>query len=131
MLFRSEFVRNPYSIFHKIFYDDAEQNMEYWKNFDYSKYENVYVKIVVLNKANAFQFDYMMDNLYKASPADLSIIEDILDLSETQDDIVNESEDTMTILSNYVDQLTIDVNSDKLKGLLRSLYVESLEMETD
>ena len=106
-------------------------NMEYWKNFDYSKYENVYVKIVVLNKANAFQFDYMMDNLYKASPADLSIIEDILDLSETQDDIVNESEDTMTILSNYVDQLTIDVNSDKLKGLLRSLYVESLEMETD
>jgi len=124
-----EFVQNSFTLFHKIYYDDSTQTLDYWKNFDYSKYEDVYVKVVVLNKTDEYQFDYAMDNLYKAVPADLNIVEDFIELSSLHDDDVDQSEDTMTILSNYVDQLTVDVNSDKLKGLLRKLYVESLEME--
>lgn len=127
----TEFIRNPYTIFHKIFYDDTNQTMEYWKDFDYSIYGNTYIKLVILNKTNAYQFDYALNNLYNVSPADLSIVEDIVDMSDNPTDIVDETEDTMTILANYVDQLTIDVDSDKLKKLLKKLYVESLEMETD
>lgn len=124
------FIPNPYSIFHKIYYNDTEQNMEYWTSFDYSKYENTYVKIVVVNKTNTYQFDLMMDNLYKIAPADISVVDDIADIT-ISDDVVDQTEDTLTILSSYIDQLTFDVNSDKLKGLLRTLYVESLEMESD
>jgi hypothetical protein len=35
----------------------------------------------------------------------------------------------MTILSKYIDGLTLDVDSDKLKNLMRELYVESLNVE--
>ena len=127
----TEFIRNPHTIFHKIFYDDTNQTMEYWKDFDYSAYGNTYIKLVVLNKTNTYQFDYALNNLYNVSPADLTIVEDIVEPSESSVEIVDESEDTMTILSKYIDQLTIDVDSDKLKRLLKKLYVESLEMETD
>jgi len=127
----AEFISNPNTIFHKIFYDDTDQDMEYWNNFDFDKYENSYVKVVNLNKTNTYQFDYVMDRLYRASPADLTIIDDVIDAPDITDEVVNETEDTMTILSKYVDQMTVDVDSDKLKKLLKSLYVESLEMESD
>ena len=127
----TEFIRNPHTIFHKIFYDDTNQTMEYWKDFDYSVYGNTYIKLVVLNKTNAYQFDYALNNLYNVSPADLTIVEDIVDTTDATVDIVDETVDTMSILSNYVDQLTVGVDSDKLKKLLKKLYVESLEMETD
>lgn len=127
----AEFISNPNTIFHKVFYDDTDQGMEYWNNFDFGKYENSYVKVVTLNKTNLYQFDYMMDKLYKASPADLTIVDDVMEVSDSVDDVVNEAEDTMTILTKYVDQMTVDVDSDKLKKLLKSLYVESLEMESD
>ena len=44
-------------------------------------------------------------------------------------DIVDQAEDTMTILSKYIDNLALDVESEKLKGLMRELYVEALNTE--
>jgi hypothetical protein len=35
----------------------------------------------------------------------------------------------MTILSKYIDGLATNVDSTKLKGLMRELYVESLNVE--
>ena len=46
-----------------------------------------------------------------------------------QDDMINEAEDTLTILSKYVNSLNID-NKEELDNLLISLYNESLTMET-
>ena len=48
---------------------------------------------------------------------------------EDDDELVNQAEDTMTILSKYIDGLTINVDSAKLKNLMRELYVESLNTE--
>jgi len=127
----TEFIRNTHSIFHKVYYDDVTQDMNYWKEFDYSVYGNTYVKIIVMNKTNSYQFDCVLNNLYNVSPADISVVEDLMDAAESTDDSVDETEDTMTILSNYIDQLPIGVDSDKLKKLLKSLYVESLEMKAD
>jgi hypothetical protein len=42
---------------------------------------------------------------------------------------VDQAEDTMTILSKYIDNLTLDVESDKLKNIMRELYVEALNTE--
>jgi hypothetical protein len=35
----------------------------------------------------------------------------------------------MTILSKYIDALTLDVENDKLKKMMRELYVEALNTE--
>jgi hypothetical protein len=57
-------------------------------------------------------------------------VEDHLNLNlEDDEDIVNEAEDTLTILSKYVDQLDIKADKSRLDNLLRSLYNEALSME--
>jgi hypothetical protein len=44
-------------------------------------------------------------------------------------EIVDQAEDTMTILSKYFDNLTLNVENEKLKTLMRELYVEALNTE--
>ena len=39
-------------------------------------------------------------------------------------------EDTVTYLNNYVDQLETDVNKQKLKEYLKSIYVEASDKTT-
>jgi DNA repair exonuclease SbcCD nuclease subunit len=124
------FVQNPFAMFHKINYDDNNKTFEDWKEYDFNKLKECYVKVVVLNKQNPYLFDHVIDNLYKASVSDLSIVEDFTEnLIDDDQDIVDQAEDTMTILSKYIDNLTLDVESEKLKNLMRELYVEALNTE--
>ena len=117
-------------MFHKITYDDGVQSFEYWNTFDFASLTNTYIKVVVLNKQNPYLFDTVIDSLYKASVADISIVENFNDnMDEIDDDIVNQAEDTVTILNKYVDNLTLDVNSDKLKNLMKELYIEAINKE--
>jgi DNA repair exonuclease SbcCD nuclease subunit len=126
-----KFIKNPYTIFKKIFYNDIDQTFEYWKDFDFSSFKETYVKIVVINKTNPYLFDNVLDNLYKIGTHDISIVEDFNDVtSDIDDDIVDQAEDTMTILSKYIDNLPMSVEPDKLKTLMRELYVEALNTET-
>lgn len=124
-----EFVPNPFHMFHKISYDDTVQDFEYWKKYDYVKMKDCYVKIIAVNKQNPYLFDTVIDNLYKIGVADIAIVEDFTEESIEDDEMVNQAEDTMTILSKYIDGLTLNVNSDKLKNLMRELYVEALNTE--
>jgi hypothetical protein len=72
----------------------------------------------------------VIDNLYKAGVSDISIVEDFSDnLIDMEQEIVDQAEDTMTILSKYIDNLTLNVNNEKLKTLMRELYVEALNTE--
>ena len=126
------FVSNPNRMFHKINYDDATTDFAYWQAFDYSALKDCYVKIVVLNKQNPYLFDNVLDNLYKAGIGDIAIVEDFTDtIIEDDKDLVNQAEDTMTILSKYIDNLTLTVDNDKLKTLMKELYVEALTTETE
>ena len=87
---------------------------------------------MVVNKINPFIFDMVIDNLYKVGAADISIVEDFTEINlDADQDLIDQAEDTMTILSKYIDNLTLNVESDKLKGLMRELYVEALNSETE
>ena len=124
------FIQNPFRMFHKITYDDTNQDFEYWKHYDYAQYKDTYVKVVVINKQNPFMFDTVIDNLYKCGISDLSIVEDFTEVSLDQDqELIDQAEDTMTILSKYIDGLQLNVEPDKLKTVMRELYVEALNVE--
>ena len=44
---------------------------------------------------------------------------------------VDQAEDTITILSKYVDGLTLPVESGTIKSILRDVYNEAMSMETE
>ena len=122
------FVPNPYRIFCKINYDDTVNDFQFWKTYDYSQHKDTYIKVVVVNKTNAYLFDLMLDNLLKAGVADISVVEDFTEAGG-DDDIIDEAEDTVTILNKYIDGLTIDVEHKKLKSLMKEIYVEALNTQ--
>ena len=121
-------IENKLTIFDKVYYDDTENNYE---NVDVRKYEKKYVKLIVVNKKDLYQFDRFVDNLLRADTHEVKIIEDFsdLDASTVSDDIVENSEDTMTLLNKYVDELQVNLDKPRLKNTMKSLYTEAQDLE--
>jgi predicted phosphodiesterase len=124
-----EFIANPFTMFNKIVYDDSESDFETWKSFDFSKFKDTYLKVVVLNKQNPYLFDHVLDSIYKVGCSDVSIVEDFTDTVLEDDEIIDQAEDTMTILSKYIDVIEIDVEPEKLKNIMKEIYIEALNTE--
>jgi DNA repair exonuclease SbcCD nuclease subunit len=127
-----DYVKNPHRMFFKVNYDDSTLKIEELKNIDFSRYANAYVKVVVLNKQNPYIFDKMMDEIYKVGPIDVNIVEDFTTLEEESEDgdIIDQAQDTMTILSSFIDGQSLNISdTNKLKTLMRELYIESLSRE--
>jgi DNA repair exonuclease SbcCD nuclease subunit len=127
-----EFYQNPHNIFKMLAYDDVKHTdiIEKINATDYSKYAGCYVKVVCVNKTNPYAFDLMFDKLYKAAPLDISILEDISAFKDNgEDDQIDQAEDTPTILSKYIDGLTLPVNNDIMKTYMKDIYTEALSVE--
>lgn len=125
------FVPNPYKLFFKFVYDDKDDiTFEKLKDIDFAQFAGTYVKVLVVNKTNPYLFDKFMEEMNRCAPIDINVIEDIIDLTEVQDDdTLEEAEDTVTILNKYVDGLTLNTDNERLKGILREIYVEALNTE--
>ena len=123
-----ERIVNPYTLFEKIYYDDTDQ--DYTKH-DVSKYKEKYVKLIVVNKKDLYQFDMFTDRLLKADAHEVKIIEDFseLDASNVSDEIVENTEDTMTLLEKYIDELDVTLDKKRLKTTMKSLYNEAQDLE--
>jgi len=117
-----EFIQNPYNMFHKIYYDDSKE----MEKIDYEKLERTCVKVIVVRKTDFTKFDKIIDNLYNCNLVELKIIEDF---SEFEDEAVGEEninlEDTMTLLSEYVDNIETELDKERLQNYLRTLYIEA------
>jgi len=116
-----EFIQNPYRMFRKFYYDDSEETFESITEKDYSEYENTYVKVVIQKKTNPFWFDTVLDKLYTANVANLVVVENFSDLEFMEDDeIIDEAQDTLTILSKYVESLNVE-NKTELNSLMTDI----------
>jgi DNA repair exonuclease SbcCD nuclease subunit len=126
------FIENPFRMFYKIHYNEENMTYNTITNTDYSYLTSKYVKIVVEKRDNAFLFDTLLDEISKHNPIELSVVEDFTDYTETDVDVdVDQAEDTITILSKYVDGLTLPVESGTIKSILRDVYNEAMSMETE
>ena len=123
-----ERIVNPYTLFEKIYYDDTSID---YSEHDFDKYKEKYVKLIVVNKKDLYGFDQFVDKLLKADAHEVKIIEDFsdLDAENVSDDIVENTEDTMTLLSKYIDELDVDLEKDRLKNKMRELYTEAQDLE--
>ena len=72
-----------------------------------------------------------VDRLLKADAHEVKIIEDFseLDATNVSDDIVENTEDTMTLLEKYVDELDVSLDKTRLKNTMRTLYNEAQDLE--
>jgi len=124
-----EFIKNPHTIFKKLTYDDTETNYD---KFDITEYNQKFIKLVVVNKKDNQMFDRLLDRLYnKISVHELKILEDYSDLNHTNvsDDVVEGSEDTITLVNSYVDQLPVDLDKDKLKIMIKEMFIEAQDSD--
>ncbi len=124
-----ERIINPHTIFEKVYYDDSTKD---FSDFDVLTLKDKYVRIVVVNKKDIYQFDRFVDKVLSESGAhEVKIVEDFseLDASNVSDEIVENAEDTMTVLERYIDELDVELDKDRLTSMMKSLYLEASDLE--
>lgn len=124
------FIENPHRMFYKIYYDDQGKTLqEIFDETDFTKYSGTYVKVIINKKTNPHFFDRYLEKLYESNPADISVLDEINYGSENPEEMVDQAEDTITILNKYVDGMELDVDKTKIKDQLHSLYIEACNYE--
>lgn len=121
-----EFVRNPYTMFARVEYNDKDVEPV---SLDALDLEQKYVRMVVVNKTDYYKFDKFVQKLYTLGCHEIKIIED---MSEFQDGEIGEEinlEDTSSVLLNYIDSVETDIDKDKLKTYMKTLYTEAVNLE--
>ena len=83
--------------------------------------------MIVVNKDNPYWFDQMMDKLHQANPLHVTVVDDHKHMDLLSDDEIEGVEDTLTILTKYVDSLEIQGEKNQLTSLITSLYNEALD----
>ena len=115
---KTTFYRNPFDMFHKLYYNDGCDLP------DPKTIKGTYVKLIVENKSDQVKFDQFVRRLQDCEVADLKIIEDLGTVLEKQLEVV-ETEDTLTLLENYIDEMELKENKTNIKSIMKSLYVEA------
>ena len=123
------FIENPYKMFKKVWYNDADDAF-LQKKIDYSQYKGALVKVIVTNKTNEYWFDKFIENLESENPIDIQVVEDHLNLNLEDDaEIINEAESTLDIFKNYIDNYELkNINKDKLSKKITELYNEAISL---
>lgn len=127
-----KFIQNPISIYKMISYDDVSTTdiIQKINQTDYSEYKDTYVKVLSIKRENTYAFDLFIDKLYKAGPVDISVVEDSTNfIVNEEDDVVDEAQDTNTILANYIRGLTLPVDNDRMITFMRSIYNDAIATE--
>lgn len=121
-----EFITNPYTMFARIEYDDKESEPI---EIDAVDLKDKYVKLIVTNKTDFYKFDRFIQKLYNKGCHEIKILED---MSEFEDGEVGEEinlEDTVSVLSHYIDSIQTDVDKEQIKNYMRTLYTEAVNQE--
>ena len=115
-------INNPNQLYTIINYDDTPRQLT-----KFSDYTNKIVKVVVRQKSDEKEYDRFMDSLVKANPHDIKIIERT-DHLVFDGEIYNQTEDTITLLDSYIDDLETNLDKNKIKGLMKEIYQTACEL---
>ena len=113
-------------MFKKIHYNDKLKNYD---ELFLHEYDNTYVKLFVADKTDSDMYDRFVDRMYnEINVHELQVVEDMSDLNASvREDILEQGEDTLTFLGNYIEQADTEVDKQKLKQFAKELYAEANE----
>jgi len=119
-------VENPNKIFKKLIYNDKDINYD---TYDITDYDRSFIKLYISNKTDNDMYERLMDRFYNhINIHAVDVIEDPTDIgASVREDILDQGEDTLTFLGNYIDQIETDVDKQKLKQFAKELYMEASE----
>ena len=122
-----EKIRNPYTLFEKIVYNDEKID---YNNYDLANLDKKFVKVVVVNKSDTFLFDRFIDKIQNQNIYELKIAENFNEfLGENVEDEGLEIEDTTQLVDDYIDGVDTDLDKDRIKVNMRELMTEAQALE--
>jgi hypothetical protein len=116
-------------MFARIVYDDSEPLDVSKSQINAEDYKEKFVKLVVVQKNDFYKFDLLLNSLYNAGVYELKIVEDFSEFEQGEVDESINLEDTLDVLSNYIDSVETDADKEKIKKFMRELYVEASNVE--
>ena len=122
-----EFIENPHIMFHSLIYNDKDKMINI-ENFTCNEYENAYVKIFVEHKEHPYSFDRFIDKLYDCGVEKITIIEDVAEMSNDDEELLDLAQDTVTLINNEINGVEEVKDKDKMKRIIKDLYMESLTL---
>lgn len=122
-----EKIRNPYTLFHKIVYNDSETD---YNSYDTAQLEKKFVKVVVVNKADTFTFDRFIDRIQNEDIYELKIAENFNEFvgSNVEDEGL-EVDDTPKLMDDYIDGVDTDLDKERIKMQMRDLMTQAQALE--
>ena len=119
-------IPNPLRIHKKIIYDDEKENYNQ-KNIE--DYQDCFVKLYISKKSDEDMYNAFINRLHtEINVHELNIIEDTFDIqSSVPENILEQGEDTLTFLGNYIDSVDTKLDKQKLKKFAEGLYTEANE----
>ena len=125
-----EFIPNESVIYKKVYYNDENKDFTDIVNQDYSEYKDCYVKVVVEKKNDSYLLERLVQKIEEHDPINVMVVDNLADIFMEEDmDEIQAAEDTMSIVSKYIEALETDVDKEKLDFLMKDLYNESLQTE--
>ena len=120
-------VHNPHTIFEKVVYNDEETD---YNSYDVTRLNDKFIKVIVAKKKDPYMFDRFIDKINQQNVYELKIAETFDEfVGENISDEVVSLEDTTQLLDSYVDAVETDLDKDKIKNLMRNLFVEAQNLE--
>ena len=114
-------INNPFQLYKVINYSDTPRQLT-----NFTEYTDKIVKVVVRQKTNEKEYNRFMQALDKARPVDVKIVERTDHLA-VADEFIDQTEDTMTLLTKYIDELDTDLDTIRIKKVISDTYTEALE----
>lgn len=120
-------IRNPHTLFHRIYYNDVETD---YLHYDLEPVVGKFVKVVVINKSDTFTFDRFIDRINNREILELKIAENFNEfLGDAVDDQTISVDDTPTLLNSYIEAVDTDLDKDRIKVEMNNLMIEAQALE--
>lgn len=112
-----EFIENNKKMFYSLTLDSKIE--------DFSILKNKYVKFCYSSDDDRKKVDSFISKIENESPYDFTIVENYLS-SFGEEQNVDLSKDTMSIINEEIDNLELDLNKNELKKIVHEVYMEAL-----
>lgn len=121
-----EFIKNPDTMFHSLSYDDEAKDYTKFISKTHPQFKNKYVKLYVLKKENPYILDRVMDSLYNSGVYSLTIVDETDRLEKEEIEAADATKSTLEIIMDEIDNRAEIKNPDKVKEIVKEVYLESL-----
>lgn len=127
-------VPNPIKIYKRVKYDSRTRFT------DPEDYRNRFVKIVIEEKPNSYEFDRFVEEVERSEPLDVSVTDSTTygDFTNSSVSLLNEeevqtaSEDILTFIGSYVDGIEeTSLDKSRMKTLMNSIFREAELLEVN